>query len=271
MPLLKAYEDVAFLKEDVCRPVRLQLEFLKPESVMAANQIRSTIVLFGSARIPSPEIADQEVAAAAAAAAQAPEDAALAAKLRQARVRQDMSRFYGEARAFASLVSSCSQCPKDCNFVITTGGGGGIMEAGNRGAHDVGAKSVGLNISLPFEQEPNRYITPELTFEFHYFSLRKMHFLLRAKALCCFPGGFGTMDEMFECLTLIQTGKIKPMPVVLFGRKFWESLVNWEQLVNLGLISPRDLDIIHYSETAEEAWQYIRDFWRDAKAAAAAT
>jgi hypothetical protein len=259
---IKAYEDVAFLKSDACRPVRLQLELLKPEVVMQQEGIRSTIVLFGSARIPAPEDVPALLATAEKAAADAPESAAAAAQLQRVRRLVDLSRYYTVAREFAALVSRESQTRKDCDFVIITGGGGGIMEAGNRGAADVQAKSVGLNISLPFEQQANPYIPPELVFHFHYFSIRKMHFLLRARALCAFPGGFGTADELFETLTLVQTRKIAPMPIVLFGRAFWERLINWQMLADLGLISPEDLEILHFSEDAHEAWAYIREFWR---------
>lgn len=260
---LKAYEDVGFLKADVCRPVRLQLEFLRPEAYMEAHHIHSTIVLFGSARIPEPDTAAAELRKAEEDLTAAPQPApALHAAVRRAKTKLEMSAYYTTAREFATLVSRSCQNEYGCDYVIMTGGGGGVMEAGNRGAAEVGAKSVGLNISLPFEQKPNPYIPPELVFYFHYFSIRKMHFLLRAKALCCFPGGYGTMDELFECLTLIQTHKIHPMPVVLFGREFWTKLVNWELFVERGLIAPEDLDIIHYSETAQDAWDYIRAFWK---------
>lgn len=261
MPL-KAYEDVDFLKRDVCRSVRLQLEFLKPETLMQEHRIRSTIVLFGSARVPEPDKAKDLIADAESKLAAAPDTPALKQALQRAKALAEMSRYYTVAREFASLVSSTCQSFERCDFVISTGGGGGIMEAGNRGAADVGAKSVGLNISLPFEQAPNPYITPALVFQFHYFSIRKMHFLLRAKALCAFPGGYGTLDELFECLTLIQTHKIKPMPVVLFGAAFWKGLINWQQLVDTGLISADDLKIFHFAETAEEGWAYICEFWR---------
>lgn len=261
---LKAYEDLGFLKTDVCRPVRLQLEFLRPEAYMEAHNIRSTIVLFGSARIPDPETAAAELRKAEETLAAAPQPTpALETAVRRAKTHVAMSAYYQTARDFAALVSRACQNEYNCDYVIMTGGGGGIMEAGNRGATDVGAKSVGLNISLPFEQKPNPYIPPELVFFFHYFSIRKMHFLMRAKALCCFPGGYGTMDELFECLTLIQTRKIRPMPVVLFGREFWSKLVNWDLFVEQGLISPDDLRIIQYCETAEEAWDYIRTFWKN--------
>ncbi len=259
---LKAYEDVAFLKTDVCRPVRLQLEFLRPEALMQANNIKSTIVLFGSARIPDPDTATARYREAQLKLAAAPDNAHCQLALRQAKRHCEMSHYYTVAREFASLVSRTSQTEEACDFVIMTGGGGGIMEAGNRGADDVSAKSVGLNITLPYEQKPNPFITPELVFQFHYFSIRKMHFLMRAKALCCFPGGYGTMDELFECLTLIQTRKISPIPVVLFGREFWEGLINWQRFVDDGLINAADLNMIHYCETAQEAWDFIRNFWK---------
>lgn len=259
---LKAYEDVEFLKRDVSRSLRLQLEFLKPDTVMQDHKVRSTIVVFGSARVPDPEPAPQVVAAAEEKLAGDPNNPVLQQALLRAKALQGMSRYYQVARDFAALVSSTCQSFERCDFVIMTGGGGGIMEAGNRGAHDVGAKSVGLNISLPFEQYPNPYITPELVFQFHYFSIRKMHFLMRAKALCAFPGGYGTMDELFECLTLIQTRKIKPMPVVLFGREFWEKFLNWQYLADSGLIGPDDLSIFRYAETAQEGWGHICEFWR---------
>ncbi len=260
---LKAYEDVDFLKQDVCRPTRLQLEFLKPEVIMKEHGVRSTIVLFGSARIPSPSRSGQELETAKKALTDNPADPALQRRVKKARQMFELSRYYDVAREFAALVSSRCQLDQTCDYVIMTGGGGGIMEAGNRGAAEVGAKSVGLNIALPFEQVPNPYISDKLSFEFHYFSIRKMHFLLRAKALCAFPGGFGTLDELFETLTLIQTRKIAPIPVVLFGREFWEKIINWDLLVELGLICPEDLGIFHYCESAEQAWNFIQNFWKD--------
>ena len=258
---IKAYEDTDFLKTDVCRPIRLQLEFLRPETVMTAQRIRSTIVLFGSARILPPDVAREQLELAVEQLAAAPGDAARTAAVRAAETKVKLSHYYQIAREFAAIVSRNSQDGNGCEYVIITGGGGGIMEAGNRGAYDVGAKSVGLNISLPFEQRPNPYIPKNLTFHFHYFSIRKMHFLKRAKALCCFPGGYGTMDELFECLTLIQTQKIPPMPVVLFGREFWSKAVNWQMFADEGLICPDDTNLVHYCDTAEEAWSYIRDYW----------
>ena len=257
----KAYEDTAFLKRDVCRPVRLQLELLRPETVMAEHGIGSTIVLFGSARIPEPQAARERLEEAQRQAAVDTASPECERRLRVARRMVELSSYYGVAREFAALVSGCCQMGKRCDYVIMTGGGGGIMEAGNRGAADVGAKSIGLNISLPYEQNPNPYIDDELLFYFHYFSIRKMHFLLRAKAMCAFPGGFGTLDELFETLTLIQTRKISPMPIILFGRTFWEELINWEKLAESGLIDPDDLGIFHYCETASEAWTSIHSFW----------
>lgn len=258
---LTAYEDVPFLKRDECRPIRLQLEFLKPELIMSEHAIRSTIVLFGSARMLRPEDARKRVEELEEAVAEEPDAEELACELRRARKRLALTRYYEVAREFAARVSRESQDNEKCHYVIMTGGGGGIMEAGNRGAADVGSKSVGLNIKLPYEQVPNPYITPDLCFNFHYFSLRKMHFLLRARALCIFPGGFGTLDELFETLTLIQSGKIDPIPVVLFGQEQWDSIINWQRLVDNEFIAPEDLDIFHYCETADEAWHHIQQFW----------
>lgn len=260
---LKAYEDVDFLNSDVCRPTRLQLEYLYPETVMQEKNITSTIVLFGSARTSAPEDADKYLREAQEAlkTAVAPEAAQM--RLRQAEHQAEHSHYYQLARDFAALVSS--DCQKHGaggrDFVIVTGGGGGIMEAGNRGAADVGAHSIGLNISLPFEQHANPYISDDLCFHFHYFSIRKMHFLKRARALVAFPGGFGTMDELFEALTLIQTHKIKPMPVVLFGREFWEQMINWDLFVEKGLICEEDLKLFRFCETPEEGWIFIKNFW----------
>ncbi len=266
---LKAYEDLDFLKSDACRTARLQLEFLKPEVAMQEQRIESTIVLFGSARLLPPEVAEAELAGAEIAAAAEPGSAAVAERLRVARAMVAQSHYYTEARKLAQLASRFGQiadCPS-CKLVVITGGGGGIMEAGNRGAHDVGAKSIGLNITLPHEQHPNPYSSDELTFQFHYFSIRKMHFLMRARALCAFPGGFGTLDELFETLTLIQTGKIKPIPVVLFGKSFWTKVVGWQELADRGMICPRDLELFTICETAEEGWETIREFYRQAEEA----
>jgi uncharacterized protein (TIGR00730 family) len=241
-----AFTDPEFLLREELRPVRMQLELLKPELVQQQQGIESTIVIFGSARIVPPELAAQRLA-------EAGNDAVA---LRAARTQVEMSRFYDEARKFAALVTERSR-RLDRPIYVVTGGGPGIMEAGNRGAHEIGGKSIGLNIVLPFEQAPNPYITPELCFQFHYFALRKMHFLMRSIALVCFPGGFGTLDEMFEIMTLIQTGKCRRRPVLLFGREFWTRLINFDLLVDTGMISPGDVELFQFVETAEEAWERL--------------
>jgi len=256
-----AERDLAFLARPELRPVRLQLELLKPDLVIREHGVISTIVVFGSARVPPPDEGNGRVAQAEAAAAAQPGDAARQRQLRAARQLSGYSKWYAEARKLGALVSSACQVDHECNYVVITGGGPGIMEAANRGAHDVNAKSIGLNIVLPFEQQPNPYIHPGLCFNFHYFAMRKMHFLLRAKALAFFPGGFGTLDEMFEALTLIQTGKIGRMPCILFGREFWRRLLDFEFLADEGLISPQDLDLIEFVETAEEGWARIQAFY----------
>jgi uncharacterized protein (TIGR00730 family) len=239
-----AFQDSEFLLREDLRPVRFQLELLKPELLLDEAKIGSTFVFYGSARIPEPgvksTVSNPKVAAS------------LEAK----------SHYYAEARKLAQLVSLV---PADADgqrqFVVCSGGGPSIMEAANRGALDVGVPSIGLNIVLPHEQAPNPYVTPGLSFQFHYFALRKMHFLLRARAVAVFPGGFGTFDEMFELLTLIQTGKIKAMPVLLFGKEFWNRVVNFEALVEEGVVSAADLNLIHFVETAEEAWDVARQFY----------
>ncbi|MCU0854083.1 MAG: TIGR00730 family Rossman fold protein, partial [Rhodobacteraceae bacterium] len=220
------------------RPVRLQLELLKPEMAMSEYGIESTIVLFGGARIPDPEHK---------ATARTP-------------MQAELSRFYNEARRFARLMTERSVTNGHREGVIVTGGGPGVMEAGNRGAADAGGVSIGLNVVLPHEQVPNRYITPELCFNFHYFAIRKMHLLMRAKAVVFFPGGFGTLDELFESLTLIQTGRMRQVPVLLFGRDFWNRLIDWSTLTEAGTISHEDLDLFRFVETAEEAVAII-DGW----------
>lgn len=243
-----AFADDEFLLREDLRPVRMQLELLKPELVQQQHGIESTIVIFGSARIPPREVAERGLEAA-----QASGDAQA---LRRATHQLAMSHYYEEARRFAALVTRASQ-RLDPPIYVVTGGGPGIMEAGNRGAFEAEGKSIGLNIVLPHEQEPNPYITPELCFLFHYFGLRKMHFLMRSIALVCFPGGFGTMDELFEVMTLVQTGKCRRRPILLFGRDFWSKLVNFDVLVDTGMISPEDVELFQYVETAEEAWQVI--------------
>jgi uncharacterized protein (TIGR00730 family) len=243
-----AFTDVEFLLQDELRPVRMQLELLKPEMVQKRLGIQSTIVIFGSARIPAPDDAAQQFALA--------EASGNAAALKRARMQLRMSRYYGAAREFAELVTTRSRT-HDTPIHVVTGGGPGIMEAGNRGAFEAGGKSIGLNIVLPQEEAPNDYITPELCFQFHYFGLRKMHFLMRSIALACFPGGFGTLDEMFEVLTLIQTGKCRKRPILLFGREFWSRLIDFELLVDTGMISPGDVELFHYVESADEAWAVL--------------
>ncbi len=254
---IPADRDVQFLQRDELRPLRLQLELLKPELIQREEGIRSTIVVFGSARLVEPAQAKENLARAEADLATRPNDPDRRQAVEVARRRLVLARYYDEAREFGRLVSSTCQVNGLCDFVVVTGGGPGIMEAANRGAADAGGKSVGLNITLPHEQRPNPYITPSLCFQFRYFALRKMHFLLRAKALVAFPGGFGTLDELFETLTLLQTGKVTGVAVVLVGRAFWERLINWSMLVEEGLVSPEDLTLFHYAETAREAWDLI--------------
>lgn len=252
-----AYTDVDFLLRDESRPVRLQLELMKPELELQDQGIESTIVVFGSARIPPPDAAIQRLREAEAALAADPRDVEAQSSVRRARAALDRARYYEEARRFARIVSAQEQTAQARRFVIVTGGGPGIMEAANRGAADAGAVSIGLSITLPHEQAPNAYITPELSFQFHYFALRKMHFLLRAKALVVFPGGFGTFDELFETLCLIQTKKIRPLPIMLFGRAFWERVIDFEALVDEEVIKRSDLDLFTFVESAEEAWEGI--------------
>ncbi|AUQ76286.1 TIGR00730 family Rossman fold protein [Phaeobacter piscinae] len=236
-----AFADKDFLCRDELRPVRLQLELLKPQLMLDEHGIESTIVMFGGARIPAPKDKDQA----------------------RTKTLRDLSHFYDEARKFAKLMTEKSMLAGGKNDVIVTGGGPGVMEAGNRGAIDAGGASVGLNIVLPHEQAPNEYVTPDLCFNFHYFAIRKMHFLMRARAITVFPGGFGTLDEMFETLTLIQTGRMERVPFLLFGRAFWEKIINWEALADAGTISEEDLDLFRFVETAEEAIHII-DNWAPA-------
>lgn len=254
---IPADKDTEFLQRDELRSVRLGLELLKPELIQTEEGIGSTIVVFGSARLKEPSAARQKLQKAEAEASSAPQDAVRRHHLAIAKRQLELSKFYDIAREFSRLVSSTCQIGGRCDYVIMTGGGPGIMEAANRGAMDVKAKSIGLNITLPHEQHPNPYITPRLSFQFRYFAIRKMHFLLRAKALVVFPGGFGTLDELFETLTLLQTGKTDRVVVVLVGREFWGRLINWQLLVECGLISQHDLELFHYAETAQEAWDIV--------------
>lgn len=239
-----AYTDLDFLCREDMRPVRFQLELLKPELILSEKGIKSTVVMFGGARIPAPGA-----------------DAWAAKTDVQRKNLEAASVYYDEARKFAQLCSNYSAKFDHQEYVVVTGGGPGVMEAGNRGAADVGAPSIGLNIVLPHEQAPNEFVTPELSFNFHYFAIRKMHFMVRAKAFLVFPGGFGTMDELFETLTLIQTKRMEPVPVILFGEKFWRSMINFEALADFGTISPEDIDLLHFCDKADEAWEIVERFY----------
>lgn len=254
---VRADQDPEFLSRDELRAIRLQLEWFKPELIQQDEGITSTIVVFGSARVPDPQQAAHNLQRAKQDLAKNSDDPDLQHAVAIAQNQVTLSHYYTVAREFGRLVSSTCQVEGRCEYVVVTGGGPGIMEAANRGAHDVRAKSIGLNISLPHEQEPNPFISPNLTFQFRYFALRKMHFLLRAKALVAFPGGYGTLDELFETLTLLQTGKVTDVSVILVGKRFWEQVINWNYLVDSGLISPEDLNLFHYAETAQEAWTFI--------------
>jgi uncharacterized protein (TIGR00730 family) len=256
MPL-KAYEDVKFLKRSEMRSVRLQTELLKPQILMDDARVKSTVVVFGSARTKPLDEIVPVLEAAELRAREHPHDPKALEELRLAQMAERHSRYYEMARELAARISEHGQENGELEHVVITGGGPGIMEAANRGAHDVGLKSIGLNITLPHEQHPNPYISPDLNFLFHYFSIRKMHFLLRAKALCCFPGGFGTLDELFEALTLIQTGKVGRIPVLIFGREYWENLVNWQTFVEWGTISPEDLELFSYVDSVDQALEII--------------
>ena len=252
-----AFADNEFLLREELRPVRLQLELLKPELELLARGIESTIVVFGSARLVEPGEARTRREAAEAALAERSDDPARAAAVRTARNLERLARNYEEARRFARLASTPRRPDGQQRYVIVTGGGPGVMEAANRGAAEAGAISIGHNIVLPHEQAPNPWITPELCFQFHYFALRKMHLMTRAKALVVFPGGFGTLDELFEILCLIQTGKSRPMPVLLFDREYWRRVVDFAELAEQGVVDARDLGLFTYVETAEEAWALI--------------
>jgi len=256
-----AEEDQTFFERDEARGLRLQVEYLKPELLLRDCGISDTIVVYGSTRIPEPAAARRNLEALRQAVGGGAGDADSARKLAVAETTVAKSHYYDVARAFGRLVGSSPEGSRS-RLVIMTGGGPGIMEAANRGAFDVGAKSVGLNISLPHEQYPNPYVTPELCFRFHYFALRKMHLLLRAKALVAFPGGYGTFDELFEVLTLVQTRKIKPLPIALVGESYWRQAVNWDFLVEEGVIDKEDRELFWFAETASEIWDGIRHWHR---------
>ncbi|MBY8978220.1 LOG family protein [Rhodobacteraceae bacterium NNCM2] len=232
-----AFTDQTFLRSDAMRPVRLQLELQKPETILNEAGITSTVVFFGGARIPSPDRRDK---------ARTPYLA-------------ELSEYYDEARQLARMIGEECLRRDGKELVVVSGGGPGVMEAANRGADDVGAPSIGLGIVLPFESTPNSYVTPDLCFNFHYFAIRKMHFLMRAKAITVFPGGFGTLDELFEALTLIQTDRMEPVPVILFGSEFWKKIINWEALRDAGTIGANDLDLFHFVDSAEEGWAALKE------------
>ncbi len=253
----RADDDSSFLGTDGMRGVRLQIDYLKPELLLEEHGVQDTIVVFGSTRICEPGAARRKVDALAAGLAGSPGNRELARQLALAQRILAKSHYYEAAREFGSLVSQANARGGEQHGVIMTGGGPGIMEAANRGAFDAGAKSVGLNIHLPHEQYPNPYITPGLCFSFHYFAMRKLHFLLRAKALVAFPGGFGTLDELFEVLTLVQTRKIKPIPVVLVGENYWRRAIDFDFLASEGVIDQEDLELFFFAETAQEIWEGI--------------
>ena len=255
-----AEQDIDFLARRELRPVRLQLELLKPEMAFNEQSINSTIVVFGSARVLESGAAQQRLAALEAELANSPHDKVLQRSVSRAQRLLAKSHYYDAARKFARIVSEHCQKPGRREYVIVTGGGPGIMEAANRGAFDVGAKSIGLNITLPTEQAPNPYITPSLCFQFHYFALRKMHFLMRAAALVLFPGGFGTLDEFFDAITLRQTQRMQEIPIILFGREHWNELIDFQYLADEAMIDDRDLDLIQYADTPEQAWELIAHF-----------
>lgn len=255
-----ATEDIDFLARDELRPVRMQLELLKPELALEREKIRSTIVVFGGTQIAPPEQAQQRLDEAQRQLARQPDDAARQRELARAERIAAKAKYYDAAYRFGCLVSTACKNNGQTECVIMTGGGPGIMEAANRGAYDVQAKSIGLNITLPQEQRPNPFVTPELCFQFHYFALRKMHFLLRAKAVVIFPGGFGTLDELLDALTLRQTGRMQKIPVILFGRQYWQQAIDFQFLADEGVIRDEDLDLIQYAETPEEAWDLILNY-----------
>lgn len=252
-----AFADDDFLMQDELRHVRLQLEYLKPQLILEQNQIKATVVVFGSARFVSRQQAEQMVAEARIQLTQYPEALELQQKLKVAERQLKNSAYYEAAAEFSRIVTEHSQSCPDTSLMIISGGGPGVMEAANKGAYQAGGQSIGLNIVLPHEQKPNPYITPQFCFRFHYFAIRKMHFLQRARALVAFPGGFGTLDELFETLTLLQTGKANTVPVILYDKNFWSRLINFDLLVEEGLIKAEDMQLIQFVDTPEQAWQAI--------------
>jgi len=253
----RAKEDVDFMDADEARGVRLQIDYLKPQVLLNRHGIESTIVVFGSTRIMEAAGARRRVEDLRDAVGKHPRDAEIRERLARAERVLAKSSYYEQAREFGRLVAESGEGPDDCRLVVVTGGGPGVMEAANRGANDAGSKTIGLNIDLPHEQYPNPYVTPDLCFRFQYFALRKLHFLMRARALVAFPGGFGTLDELFETLTLVQTRKIRPLPVVLVGEEYWRRVFDVDFLVDEGVVDPEDRDLFWFAESALEAWQGI--------------
>lgn len=255
-----AYRDHDFISRPDLRPMRLELELMKPEMLLEEQGIASTIVAFGGTQIVEAKDGEAMVANAKKAVEENPNDPQLQRQLARAKRILAKANYYDECRQFARLVSNYKNAAGMAEYVIVTGGGPGIMEAANRGAHDVSAKSIGLNITLPFEQVPNSYITPELCFQFNYFALRKMHFLFRAKALVCFPGGFGTLDELFTTLTLRQTRRMQVIPIILYGSEYWKKCLDLSFLGDEGVIKDEDLDLFTYCDSPHDAWRSIADF-----------
>lgn len=258
-----AHEDIDFLNQTELRPVRMQLELLKPEMTLIEEGVGSTVVIFGGTQVVDKEDAEDRLDQAKEAVKKKPNDATAQREVVRAESRVKKARFYEECREFAKMVSSTCQVDGKCDYVVITGGGPGIMEAGNRGAWEVGAKSIGLNITLPDEQAPNPYITPELCFQFDYFALRKMHFLMRAAALVTFPGGFGTLDELFNALTLRQTERMQDIPIILYGEEYWKGIINFQQLADEAVIRDSHLDLIDYADTPKQAWDIIQKFHKE--------
>lgn len=255
-----AEEDTQLLRHADMRSVRIQLELQKVELYLNRHQIQSTIVVFGGTQVVERSEAERRLLKARQALAEMPEDPPRQRAVQRAERILAKADYYDAAREFCQLASQTYQDEGKSDYVVVTGGGPGIMEAANRGAFDVGAKSIGLNITLPEEQQPNAYVTPELCFLFHYFAIRKMHFLMRAKGLLVFPGGFGTLDELFDALTLRQTQRMQPIPIVLFGQDFWSRVIDFPFLCDEGVIADQDLELFHYAETAAEAWDLISRF-----------
>ncbi len=255
-----AYMDQDFIRGEDLRPLRLELELLKPEMFLDALGIKSTVVVFGGTQVIPQDDADKMMEEAKAMVAKDPEAHESKRAMIRAERFQNKVRYYEECRKFAGIVTDFNKQFRDGEFIIKTGGGPGIMEAANRGAYEAGGKSMALNITLPFEQTPNSYITPGMCFQFNYFAIRKMHFLLRAKALICFPGGFGTLDELFTTLTLRQTGRMQEIPIILYSKEYWDGIIDFQFLADEGVIQDSHLDLFQYTETPEETWEVIKDF-----------